>query len=86
MAWLKSGYVVALKEIVLRKLNRTMDTRDSVAQRTTCGVARARARIRAASSRRHRVRVRAHDYFSGQAASVNAPRAALRAPVAGVAR
>lgn len=85
MAWLKFGYVVALKEIVLRKMNRTMNPRDSVAERTTCGVARARARIRAASSRRHRVRVRAHDDFSGQDASVNAARAALRAPVAGVA-
>ena len=85
MAWLKFGYVVALKESVLRKLNRTMNTRDYVAERTTCGVARARARFRAAARRRHRVPVRVHDHFSGQDASVNPTCAPLRAPVAGVA-
>ena len=79
------GYVVALKESVLRELSRTMHTRDYVADQTACGDSRAAGRIRAAARRRHGVPVRAHDDFSGQDASVNATRAAFRAPVTGVA-
>lgn len=55
------GYVVALKESVLRELNRTMNTGDYIAEQITSGVARAQARIRAAARRRHQLPVRAHD-------------------------